>query len=668
NFYLQKREKLASIEARESNVNAPAASSEQSSTTTSQLIDASCIEGKYPINQGHISKSSPASYFCSPQHKGKLSNTVRMRSLSHQPSPLILSAAIARAKKQMEYTQEAADVEGFYDTDVPIPEMWLLRQPDGAPDNETDECVTTPHTNTPAHYATIDECKEIASFHGLSSMERPPAIGACASPAFEVEVNPCFSHEYDEVLKSVESLTHGQNIIVQHCTQMSEPCLNYPEKSGHYPNSALPKPRPLPKLPYQDGRGQHHPAHCSVSDSEYSRVPIMSCRYSKRTEKAPKLYASDSEYHHSRVPAMPGRMHRTDSYNGHTSSSSKNCASRLPYKSNSTNSINTQRCSGSMAKPSKKAPQTSKIPPYPSKTCPGKKSKCKLPASSHSDQSLMRNANNNIHLHPGHRLTNSSDGSNDSGIASTENVPSKHPNILSPYSTVTKPRLMRGSSSGHGSDNSSTISDCLQGNHAFRARMTGGASSGYESMLRDSEATASGSSAHDSLSEGSCGRVKGSKILKKKFPGSRRSRSAPPSRANSEPSSSAPQSSGRWKDLHPRPKRHENGVEIKVYEVDDMDKLPSQRPENVKRNEMTNPIEATSENDKSEVLESDIIRSCSADNIQAYREVVPVWPARKHVFREQVACTRPCLLSVSPTHPIKRISHICKYHNRRYTL
>ena len=131
----------------------------------------------------------------------------------------------------------------------------------------------------------------------------------------------------------------------------------------------------------------------------------------------------------------------------------------------------------------------------------------------------MRNANNNIHLHPGHRLTNSSDGSNDSGIASTENVPSKHPNILSPYSTVTKPRMMKGSSSGHGSDNSSTISDCLPGNHAFKTRMTGGASSGYESMLRDSEATASGSSAHDSLSEGSCGRVKGSKMLKKKFPG-----------------------------------------------------------------------------------------------------------------------------------------------------
>ncbi len=65
--------------------------------------------------------------------------------------------------------------------------------------------------------------------------------------------------------------------------------------------------------------------------------------------------------------------------------------------------------------------------------------------------------------------------------------------------------------------------------------------------------------------------------------GSRRSRSAPPSRANSEPSSSPHKSAGRWKDLPPRPKRHsDDGVEIKVYEVDDMDKIPNQRAENVK--------------------------------------------------------------------------------------
>ena len=495
------------------------------STTTTQLLEQS--ESKCNmLQESHLSKSGPASFYNSPQHKTKPSSAGRTRSLSHQPSPLILSAAIARAKKQIEYTQEDQDVDGFYDPNVPNPEMWRLRQPDGAPDNETDECFTTPHTNTPAYYQTIEECKEPDTMHGMSSMERPPAIGACAAPAFEVEVNPCFSHEYDEVLKSNSFQTPGHNVIVQHCMQqLGEPCTGHHDQFGHLPSS--PKSRPLPQLPEEDCRNYHRQAQCSVSDSEYCRVPIMSCQYGgRRTDKAPRQYASDSEF--SRVPGSYGiRVNRSDSY-GHANS--KNSSGRLPYKSNSTNSINTHaRCSASSSgggKPAhKKVPQTTSKLPYPSKTCPGKKSKSRLPSSSHSDQSLMRNANNNtLQLHACNRLTHSSDGSNDSGIANTDTTPHhKHhhstTNILSPYSTVTKPRLMRGSSSGHGSDNSSTISDCLPGSQAFKARMAGGASSGYESMLRDSEATASGSSAHDSLSEGSCGRVKGSKILKKKFPG-----------------------------------------------------------------------------------------------------------------------------------------------------
>jgi hypothetical protein len=45
-----------------------------------------------------------------------------------------------------------------------------------------------------------------------------------------------------------------------------------------------------------------------------------------------------------------------------------------------------------------------------------------------------------------------SDSGNDSGIVSYER------SLLSPYSTVTKPRTPSHSSSGHGSDNSSTVS------------------------------------------------------------------------------------------------------------------------------------------------------------------------------------------------------------------
>jgi hypothetical protein len=106
-----------------------------------------------------------------------------------------------------------------------------------------------------------------------------------------------------------------------------------------------------------------------------------------------------------------------------------------------------------------------------------------------------------------------SDSGNDSGILAQDTK------LLSPYSAVTKPRNSLHSSSGHGSDVSSTISVSgpLFTKHLARIDIRqGGTSSGYESMLRDSEAT--GSSSHnDSTSEGSSGgKIQGTKILRKK--------------------------------------------------------------------------------------------------------------------------------------------------------
>ncbi|CAB1330688.1 unnamed protein product [Coregonus sp. 'balchen'] len=74
--------------------------------------------------------------------------------------------------------------------------------------------------------------------------------------------------------------------------------------------------------------------------------------------------------------------------------------------------------------------------------------------------------------------------------------------LPSPYSKITAPRRPHRCSSGHASDNSSVLSGELPPAMGKTALFYhSGGSSGYESMLRDSEATGSTSSAQDSLSE-----------------------------------------------------------------------------------------------------------------------------------------------------------------------
>uniref|UniRef100_A0A8C2DY28 Kinesin family member 26Ba n=1 Tax=Cyprinus carpio TaxID=7962 RepID=A0A8C2DY28_CYPCA len=76
--------------------------------------------------------------------------------------------------------------------------------------------------------------------------------------------------------------------------------------------------------------------------------------------------------------------------------------------------------------------------------------------------------------------------------------------LPSPYSKITAPRRPHRCSSGHASDNSSVLSGELPPAMGKTALFYhSGGSSGYESMIRDSEATGSTSSAHDSMSENS---------------------------------------------------------------------------------------------------------------------------------------------------------------------
>lgn len=120
------------------------------------------------------------------------------------------------------------------------------------------------------------------------------------------------------------------------------------------------------------------------------------------------------------------------------------------------------------------------------------------------------------------RGSTDSDSGNDSGINLSDEK-SQMPVLPSPYSKITAPRRPQRYSSGHGSDNSSVLSGELPPAMGRTALFYhSGGSSGYESMIRDSEATGSASSAHDSMSESgmsSPGRMRSLKSPKKRSTG-----------------------------------------------------------------------------------------------------------------------------------------------------
>lgn len=121
------------------------------------------------------------------------------------------------------------------------------------------------------------------------------------------------------------------------------------------------------------------------------------------------------------------------------------------------------------------------------------------------------------------RGSGDSDSGNDSGVNLNEDKPTPIPILPSPYSKITAPRRPQRYSSGHGSDNSSVLSGELPPAMGRTALFYhSGGSSGYESMIRDSEATGSASSAHDSMSESGMSsnmRLRSSKPPKKRSNG-----------------------------------------------------------------------------------------------------------------------------------------------------
>ncbi len=180
--------------------------------------------------------------------------------------------------------------------------------------------------------------------------------------------------------------------------------------------------------------------------------------------------------------------------------------SKLPTSKNKNQSSPTKSSTSSSSKDSKSSSKSCSKSPSPSKK------DSKLPVSKASNSRVTE-----LTGHTVSRATDSDSG-NDSGIVKNDKKPSK---LLSPYSTVTNPRVSSHSSSGHGSDNSSNFSAhrmgvTTPGSKTSKAEV----SSGYESMIRDSEVTGTSSSTQDSTSESSSGgRIHGNRILKKKIQG-----------------------------------------------------------------------------------------------------------------------------------------------------
>ncbi|XP_044024058.1 kinesin-like protein KIF26A isoform X1 [Siniperca chuatsi] len=166
----------------------------------------------------------------------------------------------------------------------------------------------------------------------------------------------------------------------------------------------------------------------------------------------------------------------------------------------------------------------------------------------------------------------------DSGTSSVSGSPINTP-LPSPYSKITAPRRPQRYSSGHGSDNSSILSGELPPAMGRTALFYhSGGSSGYESMIRDSETTGSTSSAHDSMSESGVslsnrGRV--SKSPKKRGNGFQRRRLIPAPLPDT--SSLGRKVGSQWVDVPPLGGTLKEPFEIKVYEIDDVERLERKR-------------------------------------------------------------------------------------------
>ncbi|XP_014681648.1 PREDICTED: kinesin-like protein KIF26B [Priapulus caudatus] len=438
----------------------------------------------------------------------------------------------------------------------------------------------------------------------------------------------------------------------------SVPEKSSPKTSPKPPRSSIPKPSTLPKA-------LDKAENCSRQNTlEKKPSTLERLRTTGRSKSETRAKSSDASPLKISTPSS-----NSTSFFGLKSSAKQTSKSKLPQTSKSSSSKPEKQQKSEKSKPDK---------PEKAEKKPEKAEKSRFSLSRKDSKNKPKASNNRVAELNGSRgsvaaahATDYNSG-NDSGVVV---VVDKPPSLLSPYSTVTKPRSTSHSSSGHGSDNSSVLSGDAAANSpkhsAMKLRLAklqaGGASSGYESMLRDSEGSGSSTSAHESANESSGVRSRGVRLFKKKLQGTKRSHSAP-SRPILETTigsicysdvSKPSTASVRWLDTRLLQKSHDEPLELKVYEMDYMERLQRRRKEDAERREQEMKRQTIAKlKAKQEALKKELADAKGHLMINPSR-----WSYELHV-EESMAPTNPSFIEVleKETHILEKRVAACKSH------
>ncbi|KAL3873285.1 hypothetical protein ACJMK2_036421 [Sinanodonta woodiana] len=305
--------------------------------------------------------------------------------------------------------------------------------------------------------------------NSLSALREEYLIAAALSSQSVLEMSPKFSSTSSSILRSVEG--DGQTVEDM--------------KKDRFDNS-FSKP-PLPQKPscLKSSSLSKSPCGHSVKSSSSLKV-CKECQKLNGSQKSPNSHCSRRDKE---------KLFKQQRSNSQSSTLSNGSSPTSPSVSKNNNGSKSQ------------SPSQSRLPVFSKSASSSKDSK--LNKKKEKECKKVNNGRVNELSHSSSR-GHDSDSGNDSGIVSNEK------NLLSPYATVTKPRTVSHSSSGHGSDNSSTMSTDLHSKQGSTSdKLHGGTSSGYESMLRDSEASESSTAQEDSTSDVSSGdKRRGSKKKK----------------------------------------------------------------------------------------------------------------------------------------------------------
>lgn len=353
------------------------------------------------------------------------------------------------------------------DQDIPCGSMDrpLLRKPDGA---------SNPNLINELNFERKLDSDFIRGDYIINTVH---SITSASQPRMDLDAKPIknTTSKYASLPKHSEALTKALEGLCEskRCMKSKPPLPSKPlsKSSVHSPSPSRQSPTKSGGVKEKDVSTS--PKSVSSTSSKNSSIPMGGAgRGRVDKEKSVRLQSSPSSSSSQRSSSVPvtSSPSSTSTIRSTSSKSSKSqspISSRLPIFSSSKN---TSRKGGKESKGSKLGN--------------GRISELNRSSSRGTD----------------------SDSGNDSGIVTNEKK------LLSPYSTVTKPRTPSHSSSGHGSDNSSTVSAELRSQLGCKSdKIHGGTSSGYESMLRDSEATGSSSAHEDSNSESSNEKKKGSR-------------------------------------------------------------------------------------------------------------------------------------------------------------